>query len=499
MKKLAFLVILVLLAGLIVGCNNNNEEVHTNVEVNVGDLNIEGESNEPVENEDVTENNEEGESDENENNENSGSTETDSEDTGTESGEPEDDGAEPEDNTEGESGSSEDTGNGGAPSDSTEGEDTTPENEETVGEVTEPEEEVDYTALISKPYDDVDYSPQTKTTNFESNPAVNAKGVFITANTAASSRLDEFVTLLNETELNALVIDVKNDDGDILFYSEAAAKYVPEANNGVQIEDMEAFMKIMKDNNIYTIARIVTFKSPQYATLYPERAIAYKSSGNLYYADGAYWASPFDQELWQYNVEVAKEAINHGFNEIQFDYVRFPATGSKLDRNLDFRNAEDNSKTYAIQEFVKYAYSEINQLEAYIALDVFGWTATTINDSGIGQHWEGMSNVTDYMCPMVYPSHYGPNNFGLSVPDANPYQTVYESMSDAIERNANIETPAALRPWLQGFTAGWVVGNIPYRKAEIQAQIQACADLGIEDYIFWNSSNNYNKGWFNEE
>lgn len=367
---------------------------------------------------------------------------------------------------------------------------------EAVEVVTEP---IDYTAKISRPYDDVDYAPFEKITDFPNNPKIKVKGIYVTANTAASSRMDDIIELINNTELNAVVIDVKNDSGYITFQSAAAEKYVPNANKYVLIKDMESFMKKMKDNNIYTIARIVTFKSPLYALLYPEKAITYKNSGNVYYADGAYWASPFDEQLWQYNVEVAKEAIAHGFNEIQFDYVRFPATGSSLDKNLDFGNPDNRSKTYAIQNFVKYAYAEINAMEAYLALDVFGWTATTINDSGIGQHWEGMSNVSDYMSPMVYPSHYGPNIFGLPVPDAAPYETIYGSMSDAIERNENIETPADLRPWLQAFTAKWVAGYIPYRTAEIQEQIQACKDLGIEDYIFWNAGNNYYQEWFTQE
>lgn len=363
----------------------------------------------------------------------------------------------------------------------------------------EPQEEViDYLETIKQPYADVDYTPQEKSASFASNPKIDVKALFITANTAESSKLDDIIALIDSTELNALVIDVKNDDGHILFHSEAAEKYVPGANNGVQIKDMDAFMKKLKDHNIYTIARVVTFKSPQFAAAYPEKGITYKGSGSLYYADGSYWASPFDQDLWDYNIAISKEAIDHGFNEIQFDYVRFPATGSQLDLSLDFKNPDSHSKTYAIQEFVKKAYAEISAKEAYVALDVFGWTATTINDSGIGQHWEGMTNVTDYMCPMVYPSHYGPNNFGYAVPDANPYGTVFESMSDAMERNANIQTPAGLRPWLQAFTATWVPGYIVYDRDEIQAQIKACEDLGINDYIFWSSSNKYPKHWFEE-
>lgn len=492
MKKLS----LVLIAMLVLtGCSGNNDTSQVEIDVNMNTV-AETNVNEPANTSEEGETNEGTETTENGDQSSEGTnepSETDPEAEGGTSGD-----GDTETGTEDSSASSE--GESEGDSSTEDSDETTDDSEETTStdDEVEPEVPVDYTANITQPYDDVDYAPQVKSTSFESNPAIEVKGIFITANTAASSRIDDFVTLLNETELNALVIDVKNDDGYISFHSAAAEKYVPNANNGVQIEDMAAFMKLMKDNNIYTIARIVTFKSPQYAEAYPEKGISYVNSGKLYYADGAYWASPFDKDLWDYNVEVAKEAIDFGFNEIQFDYVRFPATGSKLDKSLDFKNPEDHSKTYAVQEFTKYAYEAISAKEAYVALDVFGWTATTVNDSGIGQHWEGMSNVSDYMCPMVYPSHYGPNIFGLAVPDANPYTTVNEAMKDAQERNANIETPAKLRPWLQAFTATWVKGYIPYRTAEIQAQIKACEDLGINDYIFWNASNRYTKGWFDE-
>ncbi len=358
---------------------------------------------------------------------------------------------------------------------------------------------VNYKENISKPYDDVDYQPFLKETNFLMNPRVDVKAIYLTENTAAGSRMDDLIQMINETELNAVVIDVKNDSGNLLFYSKAAEKTVPKGNKHTYIKDMKAFMKKLKDNNIYTIARIVTFKSPLYAQQYPERAITYRGSNKVYYADGAYWASPFDEKLWDYNIEIAKEAIAYGFNEIQFDYVRFPAIKASTLKKLDLKNPLDSSMTYGVQSFVKKAYKEINSRGVYVALDVFGWTATAVDDTGIGQHWEGMSNVCDYICPMDYPSHYGYNNFGFKVPDAEPYGTVLASLKDSIKRNANIGTPANIRPWLQAFTATWVKGHIPYNKKEIQDQIRACKELGINEYMFWNSSNKYPQKWFNKE
>ena len=208
---------------------------------------------------------------------------------------------------------------------------------------------------------------------------------------------------------------------------------------------------------------------------------------------GSQWSSPYDRDLWKYNVDIGKEAASYGFNEIQFDYVRFPATGSKKDKILDFRNHKDENKTEAIQNFLKYAYSELSKDEVYVAADIFGWTATAINDVGIGQHWEAISGVVDYMCPMMYPSHYGPGIFGLAVPDAHPYTTIDRSIKDAIARNQNIEVPGRLRPWIQDFTATWVKGYIKYGTKEVEDQIKALKDNGVDEYILWNSMNRYSE------
>lgn len=352
--------------------------------------------------------------------------------------------------------------------------------------------------FILRPIADVDYSAFEKNESFESNPKVDVKGVYVTGHSARGDRLQELYTLIEETELNAMVIDVKDDNGYLLFYSEAAEKYNPEANNHVYIKDMETFIKNMKDRGIYVIARIVTFKSPIYARTHTERAIVYKDSGSLYSdADGLIWASPHDRNLWEYNVGVAIEAAKYGFNEIQFDYVRYPAIGNK--NRMDYRNKEEESHTATIQNFLKYAYSELTPYEVYVAADVFGWAATALDDVGIGQQWEGISNVVDYMCPMMYPSHYGPNNFGLSVPDAFPYETIDRSLKDAFKRDSNLETPGMIRPWIQDFTAPWVPGYIRYGVPEVKAQIKALKANGINEYLVWNAGNRYSKNAYIEE
>ncbi len=351
--------------------------------------------------------------------------------------------------------------------------------------------------FISKPISDVDYEAFEKHSEYPENPKREVKGIYVTGHSASGERLDQLLALIDETELNAMVIDVKDDNGYLLFHSEVAEKYNPKANEKVYIKDMESFVKKLKEHDVYLIARIVTFKSPIYARSNPDRAIVYKASQGLYSdRDGLIWASPHDRELWAYNTGVAKEAAAYGFDEIQFDYVRYPAIANPS--QMDYRNTEEESHTATIQKFLKYAYGELSPSHVYIAADVFGWTATALDDVGIGQHWEAISNVVDYTCPMMYPSHYGPNNFGLSVPDAYPYETIDRSIKDAIERNANLETPGMLRPWIQDFTAKWVKGYIRYGAAEVRAQIEALEANGINEYLVWNAGNSYSKNAYIE-
>jgi|GEM_PF-596536 len=345
--------------------------------------------------------------------------------------------------------------------------------------------------FILRQYEGVDYTHEIPFVEYENNPRVKAKGIYLTLNTAIDpKKLDALIKKANETEINAFVIDVKNDSDSLLFESEAAKKYNPKAIFAKK--DISGIMQKLKDNNIYTIARIVAFKSPQYATENPEHAITYKGTNTVYKnRNGVAWASAYDRELWDYNIEISKEAARLGFNEIQFDYVRFPALTKATREKLDMKNNRDENRTQAIHNFLRKAYEELSKENVYVSADIFGWATSSISDEGIGQHWEALTSTVDYTSPMVYPSHYGPGIYGLAVPDAHPYRTVYESVKDGIERNKNVNNPALIRPWIQDFTARWVKGYINYGPTEVRAQIQALEDLGIEEFILWSPGNNY--------
>ena len=350
-----------------------------------------------------------------------------------------------------------------------------------------------YHELLPDTWKDLDFTHIPKT-NYKNNPRIKAKGIYVSGPSAGlTSRVDNLIALSKRTGINAFVIDVKNDDGHLLFNMEFAEEYSDSPNKYNQIKDIEAFMEKLKENNIYTIARIVSFKDSAYARKNPEKAIFNKRTNSPYTdRDKVVWISPHDRDIWEYNIKVSQEAARVGFNEIQFDYVRFPATGGgRADANIDYRNSQNESKPVAIQQYLKYAREHLEPLEVYIAADVYGQVGSVLDDMNIGQYWESVSNAVDYICPMIYPSHYNPGVYGVAIPDADPYNTVYRCVRDEINRNENIADPSLIRPWLQAFTARWVKGHIRYGYDQIQDQIKALEDLGIEEYILWSPTNIY--------
>ncbi len=347
--------------------------------------------------------------------------------------------------------------------------------------------------LLDETYKRLDFSPQKKVTEYPNNPRVKARGIYLTIYSASGNRVDSLIEVAKRTQINTFVIDVKEDKGLVLFPNKTAEKYSPKANQQAPLKDIQGLMKKLKDNGIYTIARIVCFKDPTYVEQFPDRAIFDKRTGRPYQgSDRLMWATPHDKNLWEYNINMAKEAAAVGFNEVQFDYVRFPASnGGKLDSVLDYKNKDGVSKPETIQNFLKKAYSEISPLEVYVSADIYGMVSSVEDDMGIGQYWEAISNVVDYICPMKYPSHYGNDIYGLPVPDAYPYETVYYSARDSVARNRNIQTPAIIRPWIQDFTAPWVKGYIKYGEKEVREEIRALEENGITEFMLWNAGNKY--------
>ncbi len=334
------------------------------------------------------------------------------------------------------------------------------------------------------------YQPTPKP-EYPGNPRREVRGLYLTLYTASSSKsLNEVLQVVDGTAINALVIDVKDDAGNLIHHSAAAEKYNPKANDKAPLKDLAAFVKRLRDRKIYTIARVVTFKDPVYAETHHERAIVYRQNGKLFRSrDGLAWGSPYDPEYRAYNLAVAKEAALAGFNEIQFDYVRFPEIAK--DSAINYRDRGRQTKSQSIQSFLFEARRELSPLHVYLSADVFGLISATRDDMRIGQYWEAISNATDFISPMAYPSHYAPGTYGLSVPDLYPYELMSRTTRDALKRNRNLATPAAIRPWIQAFTAKWLRKYRHYGVPEIKAQIKALKENGLTSYLVWNPNNRY--------
>ena len=269
---------------------------------------------------------------------------------------------------------------------------------------------------------------------------VKVKGIYVTGAMAGTSGMDDLIALVDRTELNTMVIDVKSDDGRVVY--EMDTPMVSEIGSSKKlVSDMPGLIQKCKEHDIYLIARIVAFKDPFLAENRTDLAL-HDESGNLFRdSSGLAWVNPYKEEVWEYLLEIAEEAVAIGFDEIQFDYIRF-ATDSGM-KNVDFGpEAEGKSREAVITEFVEYASERLHSQGIPVSADVYGIVIDSELDASlVGQNYYEMSKYLDYISPMVYPSHYGPGNLGLAVPDAQPYETIYRSMSASRRVLAGLEGP----------------------------------------------------------
>ncbi|NOU85745.1 GTP-binding protein [Paenibacillus sp. LMG 31460] len=396
------------------------------------------------------------------------------------------------------------------------------------------------------------------------------RGIYVTGWSAGGSRMSKLLSLVDNTDLNAMVIDIKDDDGYITFKPEGKFAEFGQP----YIKDPQALMKTLEQLKIYPIARIVAFKDTVLAKKRPD--LSYLDGNSVWRnGKGDGFINPFLQETWHYNVDVAKLAAEIGFKEIQFDYVRFPEGFESRDKVLkyslgdykdkkptkfvqeekDYTEASkkyqddltslqikltDATNTYnsaktdenkkalddtqksmsdlkkhapqapdfsdkarmtqlrvdAVSDFVAYAGEQLKPYKVKVSVDIFGYTATLPEAPGIGQNFNRISSSVDVISSMIYPSHWSNGYFGIPKPDKDPYRLVAEYMKAEKEKFAQLQTPPLSRPWIQDFTASWLgAGNyIKYGKAEVDAQIKALKDAGVNEYLIWNANNSYTEG-----
>jgi hypothetical protein len=301
------------------------------------------------------------------------------------------------------------------------------------------------------------------------------RGVHLTAWVAGSQKLRQpLEKLIEDTELNTLVIDIKEYEGEIYLPGYKKAEDYKSFTRAVP--DFEKYIAELKKKNIYLVARIVVFKDNFLPKKRPDLAVKDANGGLWKDRAGLTWVDPYNRENWDYNIGLAEQAIKMGFDEIQFDYIRFPSDGNMKNCRYSQKHSSTTASA-AIVGFLEAAHERIKPTGAYLSIDVFGLTTTVSGDMGIGQKIVQMTKWADFVSPMVYPSHYAKGEYGIPDPNKAPYHTVYLSLESAKRRIP----PSKLRPYLQDFSLG-----AHYGAKEILEQVQACYDNDIPEWLLWN-------------
>ena len=322
-------------------------------------------------------------------------------------------------------------------------------------------------------------------------PPVKVKGIYVTGPAAGSERMEQLIDLVSSTELNTMVIDVKNDEGNLTYKMEVPASANLEA--GIRyVKDMPALIERLHQQGIYVIARIVCFKDPVLAAARPELALRLPDGKAVMDANGLAWVNPYKEEVWDYLCTLAECASRDGFDEIQFDYVRFPIgnDANAADYGVDMSTYPREA---GLTDFFDYASKRLHEKQIIFGADLFGTIiGSDVDRDRTGQNYLSIAEHTDAICPMIYPSHYANGTFGMNVPDQYPYETIANALQLSKEELGETDSPkGVVRPWLQCFNAIWVDGHITYGSKEVHDQIQAVYDAGYEEWFLWHASNHY--------
>ena len=305
-----------------------------------------------------------------------------------------------------------------------------------------------------------------------------AKGLHVTGWIAGGKKsFQKLIDIVNSTEINALCIDIKDSDGVVSFDTHVPLERQINASRKC-IRDIESVMKKMEDNNVYPIARIACFKDPILAGAVKSMAVQTPTGGLWTDHHGIAWANPYDKRVWDYNIDIAIECAKLGFKEIQWDYVRFPSDG-RVSR-CAYPGRDKRNESQVVEGFLKYARERLEPYGVVMSADIFGLTSLVKHDMGIGQTIKMIAKNVDYICPMVYPSHYALGEYHIANPNKAPYRTVFLSLGDAVKKMKG--TKCKIRPWLQDFS----LYGVHYGPAEINAQRKAARKVGLTEFLLWN-------------
>ena len=329
----------------------------------------------------------------------------------------------------------------------------------------------------------LDYYPYQKP-NFKENEIIkDTRAIYLNAGTIEN--IDSYLKIAKDSKVNAIVVDIK--DGSLAYPVETAKTYSKTAYEGARnsFDKYKNAITKIKESGIYVIGRIVVFNDSDYGKDHPEDCIKSTSSNRQ-------WPSGFARGAWEYNVKLALQSIDDmGFNEIQFDYVRFPEDSYRMsvNNNSDFKNKYNEEKAEAIQNFLFYATDQIHKKNVYLSIDIFG-EASSDYVTSYGQYWPALSNIVDAISSMPYTDHFGRTTDTWS----NPYSTIYYWAKEATTRQKEIPTPAIPRTWITAYDTPYWNPTVIYNSDKIIAQAKALKDAGLNGgFITWNSSSSLTK------
>jgi hypothetical protein len=337
--------------------------------------------------------------------------------------------------------------------------------------------------------------------SYVSTPKI-VKGIYMTSWVASSPSLrSNLVKIIDDTEINSIVIDIKDYSGRIVFpVTDSNLKSF--GSEEIRIKDAQDFIETLHKKNIYVIGRVAVFQDAYFVKHRPDLAVKNKA-GTAVWKDrkGISWIDAGSREYWDYIISIAKEAHKIGFDEINFDYIRFPSDGDMKDISFPFSSTTPKSKV--LKNFFEYLDNNLRNTgddslsHLKISADLFGMVTTASDDMGIGQVLENALPYFDYISPMVYPSHYPTTFMGYKEPEAHPYEVIHYAMQEGLKRERMLlgtSTPTKFRPWLQDFGL-----RQTYGEKEVRDQIKAANDLGIDSWLLWSASNKYTKAALDKE
>ena len=338
-----------------------------------------------------------------------------------------------------------------------------------------------------------DFYP-TERVVFENNKMPEAcYSLYLNISPAILGNIEAYIDFAKQTKINTFTIDIKDNECPG-YRAEAMKLYSPTnyARAGATKEELyKRVVKRLHEDGFYVVGRITCFKDSYLVKDHPEVAITEKATGKPFKHNKAYWPSPYDRKVWQFNVELAKEAVRKfGFNEINFDYVRFPDRMTKVENLIDYHNKYNESKVQAIQRFVQYACDEIHAVGAYVSVDVFGEAANPGYTTAYGQYWPAISNIADAICGMPYPDHFSNGYYGIKKPWNNPYQ-ILKAWGERVQGRQQVTpTPAVVRTWIQAYDVMRHVdrNGIKYNAENVEKEIRGLYDAGLMGgYTTWHS------------